>query len=376
MVIFLLAILSLLSVVNVCRLQSHLGNALNRTALFLSQYSYFYYASGMYSASSDVKEAVNDAESAISDPNAAAELIGNTVRLFGGEDGAEEPSELFRTLFLGGIAGGMKKVESDRIVAPIVRTFFLKELGADAKDTDAYLVNRGVSNGVDGLDFSMSSLFPAENPEEIGLVLCYDVKLPFFRGLDVTVMQNALTGAWLGGDRTKDKIARSDGESGQADSDTDGESVWAMDPFDRGKYLTAKFKEEHGFQEARALPTGIDGYDQAANTFVGCTSINTFSPGYNDRGFSASAASRNAIALIKKAIDSAERTENVTPASVSMEFTVIIPEDAPPDIANRLTSYLVEKTRQINKENPHYRISCIIVRKGGNAKPDEQDNTE
>lgn len=373
MVIFTFAIVSMLSIINICRLQSHIGNALNRTALEISQYSYFYYASGLYSAESSVKgsvpgdglypEKVLDTKDLV---RYAASLLS-----FGSNDNALSGSlsGSAQKLLGAGISQGMEAVESALIAAPITKLMFQDNLGCSGEEADTFLRSMGIPDGLNGLDFSLSSFFPAEAPCDICLAVCYRVRIPFFGGVSVTVLQRSETGAWLGGDESKYNLfdaANNGGKSGNIS----GTSIWKMTAFERGLRFKEIFSNSHPSSSDVEGMRGVICYDAAARTYYNCVSINTFSESYNSGGntggFNEAAACEHTLRKVK--VTAAEVFEHSEEGiSSSIEYTVFIPEDAADAVAARIREYLEGKSASIEKEYPSVNLVFRIEKAGGKA---------
>jgi len=369
MVLFTLAIVSLLSIINICRLQSHIGNALNRTALSISEYSYFYYVSGVYSAASSIKSsAAGDGFSQDKIPD-MGDLLGYAAGLLGndGNDAAQAGSisEAVQKLLESGLSQGLETAESALIAAPITRLMFKENFGAAGEDADAFLRSMGVSDGLDGLDFSLSAFFPAESPCDIWLSVCYRVKIPFLGGLRITVLQNSRTGAWLGGDESRYNLI--DGTSGGNNPENTTEaSLWKMPAFERGLRFREAFSSSQSFLSEVEGMRGVIGYDAASDTYYNCVSINTFSESYNSGGFNEAAACEHTLRKIKITVSevSARSEEG---ARSNIEYTVFIPEDASDAVAAEIRKYLEEKSVPIEEDYPSVNLIFRIVKAGGKA---------
>jgi len=154
-----------------------------------------------------------------------------------------------------------------KIVAqPICKALMPKYItsGGDANET---LIKMGVENGLDGLDFRMSSFLTDQRT--INVVLIYTIKVNGFGIFDDTlvVKQTASTAAWITGVSLKEANAR--------------QSKWEKGDFERGKEFVAEVTGENG-GKAVAKGVGIDLYDQSTNTFTSVYSMNVFNASYSD----------------------------------------------------------------------------------------------
>ena len=381
LVLFIFAMVSVLSVINICRLQRRIGNALNRTALDISRYSYFYYVTGGYDAARNVKSAaaatLHGLADRDSDGTALATLAELTNALFGGDpDGSEEAydgsgnasygsAEDQISLLLSLLSESIADRISGLAAGHFVRAVFHCNLGLPDTETDKYLRSHGVVGGWNGLSFDKSRLFPDRSPRDIDLEVSYKVKIPFLAGLSLPVTQRAVTGAWLGGDRT---IGTGEGEYTLEDyyNGNCTESIWKLPAFDRGKLFKEVYTREYRDLGVVEGMRSVIGYDPSTGTYHNCVSINTFSESYNDDGFQAAKACEHSIRKLRLTISElGDRLDEGERAYVS--YTVIIPEDASDEVHDSIDRYLTKKIGEFQGKYPFVEISFRIVRSGGNA---------
>lgn len=133
-------------------------------------------------------------------------------------------------------------------------------------DADGALKKMGVVNGLEGLDFRMSS-FLADG-RSINVVVVYQIKVNGFGVFDQTLVikQTASTAAWVSGTSIKDA--------------ENSVSTWDKNDLDRGSDFTSQIKKENG-KNAVKSGQGIDAYDQKTNTFTETHSVNVFSASYS-----------------------------------------------------------------------------------------------
>lgn len=154
-----------------------------------------------------------------------------------------------------------------RIIAePMCRVLVPKYITSNS-DADTALEKMGVVDGLEGLDFRMSS-FLADN-RSINIVLIYQVKIKGFGLFDqfFTIKQTASTAAWTSGVTLEEAY--------------DTQSIWSKDNFERGKEFVAEIKGENPLQAVKS-GVGIDLYNQGTNTFTSVHSVNIFSASYSD----------------------------------------------------------------------------------------------
>lgn len=154
-----------------------------------------------------------------------------------------------------------------RVIAqPMCKTLVPKYITSNG-DADATLEKMGVVNGLNGLNFSMSSFLM--DGRTINVVVVYQIKVYGFGIFDQTIVvkQTASTAAWITGNKLSD-IAGSN-------------SNWELQPTERGKKFVSELKKENphkGVKEGQ----GIDLYDQDTNTFTSIHSINIYTSSYSD----------------------------------------------------------------------------------------------
>jgi len=240
---FMFAIVTILTIVNICIVQSKMNIAINSTAKELSHYSYLYSLTGIPSkhaqcadATSDLKGDIN---STLSDVNTVFTEIQNigkkdreeaqdiTGMLSGLEESYNNISEAGSSLKSQleelaedpkGVAMGLVKIAatdgwnlamSRLIAAPLSKGLCKKNLVAEkGGNVNAYLKNLGIvphANGsyIDGLDFSESSMFP-NGSNEIRVTVSYDVKIIALLPIDFSFhfTQTAVTHGWLAGEES------------------------------------------------------------------------------------------------------------------------------------------------------------------------------
>ena len=156
-----------------------------------------------------------------------------------------------------------------RVIAqPLCRSLVTKYITSNG-DADETLEKMGVVDGLDGLDFRMSS-FLMDN-RTINVVVVYKIEVNGFRVFDqtITVKQTASTAAWL-----------ADTE-GKKLSDIAEDSKWQQPDMERGKEFVAELQKDNPHQGVEG-GIGVDLYDQDTNTFTSVHSINVFAATYSE----------------------------------------------------------------------------------------------
>ena len=245
--VFMFAIVTILTIVNICIVQAKMSIAINASAKELSHYSYLYSLTGIHSGHQQLAEAAGkhqgDIDGVLSDVNTVFTEIQNIGKGKNGEEGGS-PQDV--TAMLDGLessytniseAGGSLKEQLEElakdpkslamglvkiagndawnatmsrlIAAPLAKGLCKKNLTPKSGgDVEGYLKYLGVvpaANGsyIDGLDFSQSSLF-VDGSNEIRITVSYDVKIIPLLPLDFSFhfTQTAVTHGWLTGDES------------------------------------------------------------------------------------------------------------------------------------------------------------------------------
>ena len=248
---FLFVIFTILNIVNVCRAQMLVSNAVDTAAKELTQYSYFYEMSGLskFKGEADAQAEIgasnlNDvigtvdsfcttvggaydksAEHLTNLENAANEGnlnmdeiqkgitgisndvndISNAITTMEASFGGVADNPLMYMKSIVAVAGSefIDTAVSHVIAAPLSKAFFTKHFGSNSTEANKELKNLGVVNGLDGMNFKLSTLFSKEEPNEVHLVVYYKLKLIQlfdWTNLEVPMRKDAVARAWLGGD--------------------------------------------------------------------------------------------------------------------------------------------------------------------------------
>lgn len=315
---FMFAIVTILTIVNICLVQARISYALNATAKELSQYSYLYSLTGIPTAegklaskakaqTQDVDKVLNDVNdiftevenlagtdvAGVTDPAGIAdkwnEAAGSVERIEASgsslkdtiEDIAKDPKGLIFGIAKMAGSRGLDLAKSRLIAAPLAKVMVKKHLvNEKGGDVEAFLKQKGVvpsASGeyMDGLDFSQSTLFP-EGSNEIRINVKYDVKVITLLNLKVKFHfnQSAVTHGWLAGESSY----RSSSEFIQ------NNNVWTESTLHERSELIrhqgiADLKDE-GYQQTQGL-TDVQLYNPDTNEFVMISSMN---PLYSAKG--------------------------------------------------------------------------------------------
>lgn len=248
---FLFVLFTLLNVVNYCRAQMLVASAMDNAAKELSQYAYFYKMSGLQKFDSAVRENAKTGADNLNGIVGTVDTLYSTLQTAGKDasDGAAQvQAEIQRgepdlksvinilnglerdginieTAFnsmtdafkdvgdnpilymksLIAVAGNesLDLLKSYVIAAPLAKYFFYKQFGSNKEEADAALKKLGIKDGLEGMNFNMSTVFATGSEEDIHLAVYYRIKLTqFFKfaELELPVCKEAVTRAWLAGD--------------------------------------------------------------------------------------------------------------------------------------------------------------------------------
>lgn len=224
--VFMFAIVTILSVVNICFAQAKIGVAVNQTAKEISQYSYLYSLTGLnqkqadlYSGSEGARENINNTldgvvtlfDSAKSLGGTASGLISNpseyskayediNTSIQSGKGGFETIKNEIESVasdpqeFIIGCAkllgsNAIDEVKSRAVAAPLSKLLVKKHLNTESgEDCEKFLKRVGIvpSNGsyLNGLDFNDSVIF-LNGSDEIKVIVHYDVQVIKLLGIDI-----------------------------------------------------------------------------------------------------------------------------------------------------------------------------------------------
>lgn len=249
---FMFVIVTILTIVNICIVQTRIGIAIHGVAKEMSHYSYLYSLTGINGshaaisdASEETKKTIDGAVDNVNTVFTEIQNLGkNASEIENPEDVDAFLTQLESSYNNAANAGGaLKETITDMASDPKKVAFGLLKIGANdglnkagsmlaeflAKalcqknlvaqkggDVDAYLSSLGVvpsANGsyLDGLNFSNSSLFK-DGSNEIRINVSYDVKVIALLPIDFTFHfnQTAVTQGWLAGEEsyrtTKDAL--------------------------------------------------------------------------------------------------------------------------------------------------------------------------
>lgn len=247
---FLLAIFTILGMVNFCRAQMLVSAAMDAAAKEMAQYSYFYQMSGLrkieqqldnngkngrdnineiigtvdnlYSSFSgavdqtiqeknNVQDMINAGQFDASSLDTTIQNLDNSAKgisqginavSMAFQDVGNDPLLYMRSV-VALLASEGAEVAKRVVAAPLTKSFVSKHFGANQEEANARLEALGIDGGLDGMKFSLSKLFSDDKQQDIELVVVYKVKLVQVFDwvvLEANVSKVSNCRAWLSGD--------------------------------------------------------------------------------------------------------------------------------------------------------------------------------
>ncbi len=251
--LFIFLVITFLSLVDMCILQTRMTIALNNAAKEISQYSYLYMLTGLndeqkkiYESSEGVRTSIDDTLTGLQSITNEWISVGDDARKFtDSQANFDDLQENIKSIkndttnsvdttkkeaqkiynewmkqfsnpqeFITGVislAGNEAAEELKTLIAELLgKAFMSKNLKAYPNDTaEAYLAREHIvpNNGsyLDGLDFSGTKLFANGQTDRVQLVCTYEVKVIQLLNIDFTFkfQKTAITRAWGTGISTK-----------------------------------------------------------------------------------------------------------------------------------------------------------------------------
>lgn len=240
---FMFAIVTLLTIINICIVQARVSYAINTTAKEISQYSYLYALTGLNESQAGLEAAgqedtlpLNNVFNDINTMYNEIENLGNTGlsspdvsdiaakwdSISGSLDNlqdsgaalasdieeiAKNPKQIIFGVAKLAAGSVMDTAKSKLIMEPLAKAMCRKHLVSTKDgDVEAYLKSLGVvpdatGSYYKGLDFNGSTLFP-NGSNEIKVCVSYDVKVIALLPIDFSFHfeQTAITHGWLAGE--------------------------------------------------------------------------------------------------------------------------------------------------------------------------------
>lgn len=322
---FMFAIVTVLTIVNICIVQARMSYAINMTAKEISQYSYLYSLTGLndsqnavYEAGqedtkdltqilTDVNTVYNEIEGLGQTGNKTPENVEEILSAWDGVKGnlknieeagssletslsniAKDPKNLLFGIAKLAANEGFDLVESRLIAAPLAKTMVQKHLvNSEDGDVNAYLKALGVvpsasGSYINGLDFSQSLLFP-NGSSEIRISVEYDVKIIALLPIDFSFhfSQSAVTHGWLTGETShttaEDYQADEEAEETEPGTLKENDSIWVKATVSERtsmiRHMVIKDMGDLGYKKTSGL-TDVQLYSPTDNEFVMISSMN------------------------------------------------------------------------------------------------------
>lgn len=314
---FIFAIITILTMVNICFVQAKMAVAIHSAAKEISQYSYIYsltgfnestaeLAKGAAGTKKDVSEGIKNVNTVfneiqkigktakstdITDPDAVMKSWDEISKsIDNGTSSAQEvekkisemasdPKQLIIGMAKLLASEGLEVAKSKLIAAPISKQLVKKHLKSSKGDNaERFLKNLQVvpaANGsyIDGLDFGDSTLFPYGS-NEIRIVVRYKVRiiplLPIKKEFSFT--QTAVTHGWLGGSLTYKST-----EDSLKKKPVNANTIWTTatiaERADLIRNMGIRELKDEGYLQTKGL-TDVQVYNPEKNDFVMISSMN------------------------------------------------------------------------------------------------------
>lgn len=308
---FMFAIVTILTIVNVCIVQAKIANAINLTAKELSQYSYLYSLTGFSKSEAELHQAgvegTASIDSILSDvntmyneiekigetgqetPNNVDDIMNKWDSVVGSAETIEASAGSIESTIMEiakdpkGLMFGIAKMaasetlelaKSKLIAAPLSKALVQKHLVAEEDGSvESYLKSLGVvpdayGSYLGGLDFSESTLFPYGS-NEITVNVSYDVKVIPLLPLDFTFHfnQTAKTNGWLAGDVSYK------GSTEYVENETLWTQATVSERVSLIRNMVIRDMQDEGYQKVSGM-TNVHLYNPTENEFVTISSMN------------------------------------------------------------------------------------------------------
>lgn len=262
---FLFVIFTILNIVNFCRAQMLISNAMDTVTKELTQYSYFYQVSGLQKFNQKIQAIgeegelnLNTVAGSVGDlyqsmstalDTTEAEAMGLSNSLQEGtltsqsvstaiqnvkadgtnvltamnlmeaqfEGVADNPVLYLKSIVAVAGSEGLELAKSHALAAPLAKALIIKHFGGNSAEADARLKSLGVVDGLDGMKFGMSTIFTDKHPDEIHLAVYYKLKImQLFKWADfeASICKETRARAWLGGDDVQIKAVSTPAAAG------------------------------------------------------------------------------------------------------------------------------------------------------------------
>ena len=448
---FLFVIFTILNVVNFCRAQMLISNAIDTATKEITQYSYFYKMSGLQKFSEDIsnnaengKTNLNDilgtvdglyssigtavdnttqhatnVQNAVEEGNFNLTEIQNTLAgiksdginietsmnsVMSAFDSVQDNPLLYMKSIIA-VAGNesLDMLKSHVIAAPLAKSFTAKHFGKTTAEANDFLKGLGVVDGLDGMNFKMSSIFSSDEPEDVHIVVYYRLKIVQIFGwatLEVPVCKESVARAWLGGDDVKKVVepmvpatapedteipGEENGEETQESENNSGSTdIWALPKRSEDGYSMVQniafndlMGKTYGFEVDQNSPYLIGKQGSSAYACMHLTDANSLLFGMDNNSYIAYNAYYKTIETLKNAEDEYNPELdgvhfNCKPGAVkNIVYVVYVPENIPDDVLNDIKAKSENgaenyKAQAKEKMGRDVTINISFVKAGGN----------
>lgn len=454
---FLFVIFTILNVINFCRAQMLISNAVDTATKEITQYSYFYKMSGLQKFSEDIyanaeqsKTNLNDVigtvgdlyssigtavdntaehatniQNAVEEGNVNLDDVQNTLANIGTDiTNAETAFRSVENAFnsvqdnpllymksIIAIAGNesLDELKSHFIAAPLAKAFTVKHFGKTTAEANETLKNLGVVDGLDGMNFKMSTIFSSkksESPkasEDVHIVVYYRLKIVQIFGwatLEVPMCKESVARAWLGGDDVQKSVKSSvsavepedtetpEGENGEETQDKENNSgstdLWALPKRSEDGYSMVQkpafndlMGKTYGFEVDQNSPLLIGKQGSNAYACMNLTDADSLLFGMDNNSYVAENAYYKTIETLKYAEDEYNPELdgmhfNCKPGEIkNIVYVVYVPENIPDDVLNDIKSksengaenYKAQAKEKLGRD---VTVNISFVKAGGN----------
>lgn len=221
--IFIMAVLCIISLINVYMVHNKVQFAINSAANELTSYLYLYEVAGLHAVHNDGDEYVDKLTGSAADIVDSYNKMSEVGSKISGSDfstiesDVDDLKESFdksysdiknyidnpNELLVGIIYGGYEMLENST-VGLLIRLLSAKYIDTADKDADEYLRGFGVMQGYDGLKFNRTTFLQDDDGKMIDVVVEYDMEVMFLGMFlpdsSIHVVQRVSVPAWLCGD--------------------------------------------------------------------------------------------------------------------------------------------------------------------------------
>ena len=285
-------IISFIFIIKLVHTHVTIQHALNDTANQLATYSYLYSAGGLQKIHDSTKDSLEgkgeqaqkDMELVSGSWDALLEITGDSFENEGSSENILQTLKSIKdagndtTQTVKGISELTKRIAANpkeelisigsllgdslledgktSVIKPVVGYLVCKNLRSGEKDADTVLKRLSVVNGLEGLDFSRSTIF--KDKKTIDVMVKYKLKLQLPVNIlpEIYIIQRSTVRAWLDGEgeewagknkgstSSENNTDNSDGESDSTKDDSEQKgsgTVWDLSPKVRGKILQTEY---------------------------------------------------------------------------------------------------------------------------------------